>query len=331
MPARVRRKPFFSLLAAALVVLATAGAAAATNGGFTPEAPHSPNAHKITSAYYLILGFTGFIFVVVEGLLVLFVWRYRSRGRAREVEGPQVHGHTRLELMWTGAPIVLLAVIAGFVFYELPGIDKAPAATDPIHITVEGHQFYWQFDYPNGAHSINDLHVPVGQVVDLRVVSADVIHSWWIPSLGGKIMAIPGRTNHTWFKADTTGTFQGQCAELCGVYHASMLADVTVDSASAYHAFLTKTAGPTLGKQIFTGVCATCHGMQGQGGYGPTLSSSPLLTSRSSLVQILRHGQDTSRPGIMPAVGSTWSNAEIDALAGYVKKSVYKGASASGG
>ena len=326
MPARVRRKLLFSLLAAALVVLATASAAAATNGGFTPEAPHSPNAEKITSAYYLVLGFTAFVFVLVESVLVLFAWRYRSRGRRREIEGPQVHGHTRLELMWTAGPIVILAVIAAFVFYELPGIDKAPAATDPIHITVEGHQFYWQFDYPNGSHSINDLHVPVGQDVDLRVVSGDVIHSWWIPALGGKIQAIPGRTNHTWFKATRTGTFRGQCAELCGLYHASMLGTVTVVSAPAYQAFLTKTAGPTLGRQIFTGVCATCHGMQGTGGYGPDISSNPTLVQKQGLATVVRKGF-----GKMPAVGDTWSQQEVDALAAYVKKSVYKGASTSGG
>jgi cytochrome c oxidase subunit 2 len=331
MPARVRRKQLFPLLVAALVVLATSGTAAAANGGFTPVAPNSPNADKIRTTYDLVLGFTAFIFVLVEGLLVVFAVRYRSRGRLREVEGAQVHGHTRLELIWTASPIVILAVIAAFVFSELPGIDRAPAATDPIHITLEGHQFYWQFDYPNGAHSINDLHVPVGQVVDLRVVSGDVIHSWWIPALGGKIQAIPGRTNHSWFEATRAGTFQGQCAELCGLYHASMLGRVVVESASDYHTFVTKTAPATLGRQIFTGVCATCHGMEGQGGYGPVLSSSPLLQQKSSLVQIVRHGQDTSRPGIMPPVGSTWSNQEIDALAAYVSKHVYKGASTSGG
>jgi cytochrome c oxidase subunit 2 len=326
MPARVRRKLFLPLLVAALVVLATAGAAAATNGGFTPVAPHSPNAHKIQTAYYLILALTGFIFVLVEGVLVVFVWRYRSRGRGREVEGAQVHGHTRLELIWTGAPIVILAVIAAFVFYELPGIDKAPAATDPIHITVEGHQFYWQFDYPNGARSIGDLHVPVGAVVDLRVVSADVVHSWWIPALGGKAQAIPGRTNHSWFEATSAGSYEGECAELCGLYHASMTAHVVAEPEAAYRAYVTRTATQTLGKQEFTGACATCHGMQGQGGYGPNIASNPTLTQKTGLTAILRNGFVT-----MPAVGNTWTQKQIDALAAYVSKHVYKGASTSGG
>ena len=115
-----------------------------------------------------------------------------------------MHGHTRLELIWTVFPVVILAIIAGFVFYELPNIDSAPAAANPIHITIEGHQYYWQYDYTDSkdhARSIGTLHVPAGAVVDLKVVSPDVIHSWWIPALGGKIQAIPGRINHTWFQA----------------------------------------------------------------------------------------------------------------------------------
>src|SRR5204863_9161780 len=141
------------------VALATAGVAAAGNGGFTPVTPASPNAVHTQHAYYLILGFTAAIFVLVEGLLVVFVFKYRSRGRARAVEGAQVHGHTRLELIWTVIPVVILAVIAAVVFAELPNIDPAPASTsaNAIPITVEGHQFYWQFQYPNGARSINTL------------------------------------------------------------------------------------------------------------------------------------------------------------------------------
>jgi cytochrome c oxidase subunit 2 len=329
MPARVRRNlPVLMLVLAAGLV--TTGVATAANGGFTPQYPHSPNATSITSAYYLILAFTGLIFLLVETLLLFFAWKYRSRGRGRTVEGAQVHGHTRLELIWTAGPVVILAVIAAFVFYKLPGITNAPAASNPVDITIEGHQYYWQFDYPNGARSINTLHVPVNQVVNLRIVSPDVIHSWWIPQLGGKTQAIPGRTNHTWFQADRIGVYQGQCAELCGIYHEAMLARVVVESEQDYESYVTQAATASLGRQEFEGVCATCHGMQGQGGYGPALSSSPLLTQRTSLVQILRNGLDTPRPGLMPPVGDTWTKAQIDALATYVRKHVYTGA-ASGG
>jgi cytochrome c oxidase subunit II len=322
----VRRK-LSSFVLAVLLALATASIAAATNGGFTPVQPESPNASHTETAYYLILGFTSAIFVIVESVLVAFVWKYRSRGRPRTVEGAQVHGHTRLELIWTVIPVLILAVIAGFVFYELPSIDSAPAAADPIRITIEGHQYYWQFDYPNGARSIGTLHVPAGQVVDLKIVSPDVIHSWWIPALGGKVQAIPGRTNHTWFRADAPGSYEGQCAELCGVFHAAMTATVVAESASLYRTYVSKTAPATIGRQEWGGVCATCHGNLGQGGYGPAIAGDTLLTQPSALEGILRTGV-TGSQGDMPPVGDTWTKAQIQALAAYVKKHIYKPAPA---
>jgi cytochrome c oxidase subunit 2 len=321
----VRRK-LPTLVLAVLVALATAGVAAATNGGLTPVEPASPNATHIQHAYYLILGFTAGIFLLVESLLVVFVWKYRSRGRPRAVEGAQVHGHTRLELIWTAFPVVILAIVAAFVFYELPSIDSAPAAANPIHVTVEGHQYYWQFDYPGGARSIGTMHVPSGAVVDLKVVSPDVIHSWWIPALGGKIQAIPGRTNHTWFQATRQGSFDGQCAELCGVFHASMLATVQSESQQAYQHYLA-TWNETIGKQVWNGVCATCHGNLGQGGYGPAIANNALLEQSAGLNVIIRQGF-TGSTGSMPPVGDTWNNEEISALDAYVKKHIYKPTSA---
>jgi cytochrome c oxidase subunit 2 len=309
---------------AAVVELLTAGVATAANGGFTPVTPHSPNAAHTNTAYYVILGFTAAIFVLVEGALVTFIFKYRQRGRPRTQDGAQVHGHTRLELIWTVIPVLILCVIGIVVFLELPSIDSAPAASNPLEVTVEGHQFYWQFDYPNGTRTINDLVVPVGRVVDLKVVSADVIHSWWIPELGGKIQAIPGVTNHIWFRADEAGTYTGQCAELCGLYHASMTARVTATDNAGYRAALA-AAPANLGKAEFTGVCATCHGMTGQGGYGPNLANNPLLTQTAGLLSIVQNGR-----GLMPAVGNTWTQAQLHALADYVKKSVYKGASSGG-
>ena len=316
------------LFLVSVAVLVTAGVAAAANGGFTPEYAHSPNAQRISTAYYLILGFTGAIFVLVETALVVFIWKYRSRGRPRTAEGPQVHGHTRLELIWTVIPVVILAVIGIFVFYELPGISDVPAASagDRVNITVEGHQFYWQFDYPNGARSIGDLHVPVDKVVYLTIVSPDVNHSWWIPQLGGKTDAIPGKTNHTWFKANRPGTYIGQCAEFCGTFHEAMRARVIATTASEYERYVSSAARKDLGRSEFQGVCATCHGMQGQGAYGPNVSANPLLVQPSGIAPIVRNGF-----GKMPPVGEGWSDAQIKALVQYAKAKIFKGAAASGG
>ena len=325
MPPRVRRT--LTLVGfLGLAVLATAAVAAAANGGFTPVDAHSPNAHRINEAYYLILGFTAAIFLLVEGLLIVFVVKYRSRGRDRTVEGAQVHGHTRIELIWTAIPVVIITIIFGFVFYKLPGISDPPAAqaADRLHVRVDAHQFYWQFTYPNGAVSIDDLHLPVGRVVVLSLNAEDVIHSWWIPELGGKTDAIPGKTNHTWFKADAAGTYVGQCAEFCGTFHEAMRARVIATSDAEYQSFIGSTAD--LGRAEFQGVCATCHGMKGEGDYGPAIAENSIVTQPAGLDALVRNGR-----GKMPPVGKTWTKGQMDALLGYLKKNVYKGAAASGG
>jgi len=332
----VRPKPSAAVAVCLLLALALAGMAAAGNGGFTPPTPQSPNASGINDAYYLILGLTAAIFVLVEGALVIFVLRFRSRGRARTVEGPQIRGHTNLELAWTVGPVLILAVIAAFIFYKLPGIKNVPSASasNELHVTVEAHQFYWQFDYPTGQVSINRLVVPQGRVVTLDVVSHDVAHSWWIPELGGKIDAIPGRTNHTWFQAGRLGTYHGQCAEFCGLQHAAMKAQVEVVKSGAYGRFLVQhhKRSRALGEEMFAGVCATCHGLSGQGYIGPAIAGNPILTNRVALGKLVREGLPPSRTlNGMPAVGNSWSDAQISALVRYVRSNPTLRGSAVGG
>jgi cytochrome c oxidase subunit 2 len=217
--------------------------------------------------------------------------------------------------------VVILAIIAGFVFFQLPNVTSAPTAADPIHVTVEGHQYYWQFDYSNGARSIGTLHVPVGAVVDLDITADDVLHSWWIPALGGKIQAIPGHPNTTWFQATKQGNFEGQCAELCGAFHASMVAAVDSGTRQHYEHYLA-TWKDTIGQQIWSGSCATCHGNLGQGGYGPNIASNPALKSEAALRSIVHNGV-IGTPVSMPPVGDTWTPAEFRGLSDYVRKHIY--------
>jgi cytochrome c oxidase subunit 2 len=186
------------------------------------------------------------------------------------------------------------------------------------------------FTYPNGAISIDELHLPVGRVVELDINSEDVNHSWWIPQLGGKMDAIPGRTNRTWYKPAKIGTFVGQCAEFCGIFHERMLARAVVQSGNDFQQFISRDAAKQLGKSQWTGVCAKCHGLQGQGDYGPAIAANPLLTQRGGLTEILRHGFDGPRPGAMPGVGSNWTEAQIRALEAYVKANIYKGSTSGG-
>ncbi|HST25045.1 MAG TPA: cytochrome c oxidase subunit II [Gaiellaceae bacterium] len=320
-----------AVLLAVLLALLTAGPALASDGGLAPVAPHSPNAAAIRDTYWLILGITGVIFVLVEGTLVVFVVRYRRGRRSRETDGAQVHGHTRMEIVWTVVPVMIVAAIIGFVFAKLPDVQDVPpaSAADSLSVKVEAHQFYWMFTYPNGAVSIDTMEVPVGKVVTLTVVAADVVHGWWIPSLGGQIDAIPGRTNHTWFRAPTTpGTFTGQCSQLCGVFHAKMFAAVKVVPEATYQAFVASHAvgSQAVAAQSYVGVCSKCHGMNGVGDYGPALQGRTFDTGDITL--LLRQGRTTSL-GHMPAVGSDWSNAQITAMIAYLRK--IKGGSALGG
>ena len=315
MPPPVRR--FVRVLVCvALLALAIAGAALAGNGGVAPVAPASPNEGGIRSVYWLIMGFTGFIFVLVEVALVLFIFRYRSRGRGREVEGPQVIGHTNLELAWTAGPVLILAILAAFVFYKVGGIRNASATGGTQTIRIEGHQFYWEFIYPNGAISINALRLPMGRRTALEISSADVAHSWYVPAMGGKLDAIPGQTNRESWRPVKLGTFRGQCAEFCGIQHAAMITYVKVMEPEAYDAWVNRRShsASEVGRETFQGVCATCHGLSGQGDIGPPIAQSPILSDRNALSLLVRNGRNR-----MPAVGRTWSDGQLNALIVYLK------------
>jgi len=323
----VRRK----LLACSWILLALAfvltESALAGNGGIAPPEPASPSAERIRDAYWMVLGFASVIFVLVEGALLLFIVRYRSRGRGREVEGPQVVGHQRLELIWTVIPVLILVVIGSFVFYKLPGVNDTPdanAAGEKIQIKVEGRQFYWRYVYPNGRVAVNELRVPVGRIIELRLTAPafDVIHSWWVPQLAGKKDAIPGKVNTLWFEADAPGLYKGQCAEYCGVQHALMYASVRAVPQSEYDRWI---GGPQtgLGEQTWQGACAPCHGDKGQGLIGPPLAGR--APDPEQISTIVSNGR-----GAMPAVGKGWDENQLQALIAYVTREFGPGA-ASGG
>jgi cytochrome c oxidase subunit 2 len=286
-----------------------------------PVAPESPNAEGIRSSWLFVSIFVAAIFVLVEGLLIAFIWKYRRQKRNRFEDGADIHGATKLELAWTAGPVLVLFLIAAFVFIELPGIKDIPEAAageEELEISVTGRQFYWQYEYPNGVIAIDTMRAPAGVPVRLEVTAPenDVIHSWWIPALGGKIDAIPGTTNETWFQAENEGTYSGQCAELCGLEHAQMLASVEVMSPEAFDAWL-ESGNEDLGREEWEGVCAKCHGLAGEGGIARRIAGSPILSNRQSLETIVRNGRVT-RTGVMPAVGSEWSSDQIDALLTYL-------------
>jgi cytochrome c oxidase subunit 2 len=319
----VRRKlPFAcsSLLALALVL---AGSALAGNGGIAPPAK-TPNAERIRDLYWLVIAVTAVIFVVVEGALVMFVVKYRNAGRPRGEEGPQIRGHTRLELIWTAIPVLILAGIITAVFYKLPGIKDVPRASaaggQKMTVQVEGRQFYWLYTYPNGAVSVDELRLPINRPVDLEITAPvnDVAHSWWVPALAGKMDAIPGKVNHLKFETSATpALYKGQCAEFCGVQHALMFAQVQTLTTAEFNTWVSAQlkAGANLGKQTFEGACGPCHGLSGKGLIGPPLAGNATLTQRKQLIQLLENGRNA-----MPPVGRNWDHRQRDALIQYVQK-----------
>jgi cytochrome c oxidase subunit 2 len=246
------------LIGAALAVLvALAAAPAASADLLTPESGGSPNANEIDSLYKILFVIALIIFVVVESLLIYSLVKFRARKGA---VAAQIHGNTRLEIGWTVGAAVVLVVVAVITFFKLPAIndpDKsaslgsiaqggALASVDPpevksknkMTIDVQGRQFIWRYTYPGGVYAYEDMVVPTGTTVTLRVTATDVIHSWWIPKLGGKYDAVPGYTNYGWFRIDKPGVFRGQCAELCGRQHANMHAHVSAVPPAQFQAWL---------------------------------------------------------------------------------------------
>jgi cytochrome c oxidase subunit 2 len=316
------------LLLAAVAAGAFAPGALADNGGFTLIEPASPNASGVENVFWFVTGFALFIFLLVEVVLVLFVVRYRRRRRDRFEDGANVHGSTQLELIWTAAPVVILALIAAFVFFQLPGISDPPEAEagggDALDISVVGRQFYWQYEYPNGVVSIDTLRVPTGTPVRLELTAPDedVVHSWWIPALQGKRDVIPGSPQTLWFRADRVGSYVGQCTELCGAEHAKMVTLTEAVSPSEFSAWLDERRAEqdadalTLGEEEWEGVCAKCHGAAGEGGIAPRIAGSPILSDAEALESVVRNGRRT-----MPPVGSQWTEEQMDALTAYLRES----------
>jgi cytochrome c oxidase subunit 2 len=265
-------------LTAALAGLVLAPAAAQA-GIFFPEKGGSQNADKIWTLYLLIFILAWIVFLGVAGALVWAMVKYRARPR-RNMVAAQIHGNTRLEIGWTVGAFVILVFITVFTFITLPGIKNPPASdidengnpvtasnvlyasTDQpeppkgsasLNLTVDGQQYVWRYQYPRsekGIFSYVDMVVPVGMTVTLDITADDVAHSWWIPKLGGKMDAVPGYVNKTWFKIPESAipegsdqvVFEGQCAELCGRNHANMLARVVGMRYPDYKAWVDRKA-----------------------------------------------------------------------------------------
>jgi cytochrome c oxidase subunit 2 len=231
------------------------------------------------------------IFTLVMAAILFIVMKFRARPGAPEPK--HIHGHTGLEIAWTIAPAVILTLIA------IPTVatiyhTQAPAPPNSLVVRAIGHQWWWEFQYPDlGVTTATDMVVPVGRTVSVHIETVDVLHSFWFPAMGGKRDAVPGRVNKIFFTPDRPGEFPGQCAELCGVSHANMRMRLYVRTPEEFDAWVAaQKSGPlepepgslaATGKQTFqTGACIACHTVTGvaAGVIGPNLTH---VASRSSI------------------------------------------------
>jgi cytochrome c oxidase subunit II len=207
--------------------------------GVSPLDCAGPNACDIVSVYTSVFWIAMAVLVVVGGLLVYAALRFRRRD---DKEPAQVHGNPRLEILWTALPVVIVAFVFVRTALRVDYLRNGPPPQQTIQ--VSGVQWAWSFKYPNGRTSTTKLTIPVGQVIRLQVTSRDVLHSFWVPRLGGQIYAKPGFVTNGWIEASQPGQYFGQCNELCGLGHWFMLLEVDAVSEADYQAFLSGTAPP---------------------------------------------------------------------------------------
>ena len=324
------------VLTALVVGLGLLMAACAKHAPQTTLKPQGPAAHKINGLFDYTLIWAGVFFVLVEFGVVFLVIRYRHRDD--KPEPVQVHGNTRLELTWTVVPALILLTVAVPTFKTI--FDLARKPKDPVRVTVIGHQFWWEYQYPDlHVTAANEIHMPVGRPVYITLRSADVIHSFWIPALGGKHDVEPGRVSRITYEASHPGTYLGQCVEFCGLSHANMRLRAFAQTPADFDKWVTTqrtpAATPATGTQAADGLtlfgskgCSGCHTVEGvsTGKVGPNLThvygrtafAGDTFDMTPDNLRMWLHDPPGVKPGAkMPNLGL--SSAEITNLVAYLE------------
>jgi cytochrome c oxidase subunit 2 len=300
----------------------------------TPRSDFGWTSHRI---FLQILRWDTAIFLAVQVLLLVAVFRFREREPGAIPR--QVRGSATLELVWTVLPAIILIFIA---FPTVGAIFRTQAAPpkDALRVKVIGHQWWWEFQYPDlGFATATDLHLPAGRPVSLEITGADVIHSFWVPQLGGKRDAIPGSGTRIVLTADTPGEYYGQCAEFCGASHANMRHLAVVDTPEAFAAWAAKqheaAATPpdgspaAAGRDVYRmGACVGCHTVRGvsAGLIGPdlthfgsrkTIAGGILPNTPENLARWLKNAPAVKPASLMPELAL--SDSEVAALVAYLQ------------
>ncbi|MBX6360790.1 MAG: cytochrome c oxidase subunit II [Acidobacterium ailaaui] len=305
-------------------------------------APASTPANSIYELSLFVIAITGGIFVTVGSLIAWAAFRYRQHGQDDTSEPAQIYGSTQVELAWTVIPILIVVVLFLTTARVIFAIQDAPKPKSALDVTVVGHQYWWEFNYPKlGIHAVNELHVPLSDAdhptpTYLTLLSADVMHSFWVPQLSGKTDLVPNKVNHLWIDPHHPGLYVGQCAQFCGVEHAKMLLRVYVDTPEQFAAWVKNQQQQAVndpkvaeGRHVFeTQACMNCHTIAGTaatGRFGPdlthlmsrdTLASGATTNTPDHLREWIRN-PDTFKPGsLMPAM--QLSDQQLDQVTAYL-------------
>ena len=311
-------------------------------GSQTTWEPASDNAQIIHDVYVLIFWLAGAVFVGVLFVVLLFSLMFKEQ---EGVEPTQTHGNSRLEILWTFIPVIIVAIMAvptfdAIVVYE----GDVPAEAEPLEVIAIGHQWWFEFHYPDqDITTATDLYIPVDRPVRVTLYSDDVIHAFWVPRLMGKKDMVPSRENSIWFTPNETGLFLGQCAEFCGLSHAKMRFRVIVQEQADFDAWVAgaQAGAPPPdqaeeglvadGAQLFLQAgCVGCHVIDGYpgavGAVGPNLTQVGARTALAGgwlentpeeLAKWLRNPPAVKPGSLMPDLGL--DEAQIERLVAYLQ------------
>jgi cytochrome c oxidase subunit 2 len=293
-------------------------------------APASTPAHQIFDLSVFVVAITGGIFLVVGGLLAVALYRFRAQKTDPLGEPAQIYGSTQIELAWTVIPVLIVVVLFLTTARIIFAIQDAPKPKTALDVTAIGHQFWWEFRYPKyGVVTANELHIPVSSdaatATFLKLTSADVNHSFWIPQLAGKTDLIANHVNTMWMDPQKPGLYLGQCAQFCGSQHAMMLLRVYVDTPEQFDTWIRNQQHPApqdptveAGRMVFARqACMNCHTVSGTdatGRFGPdlthlmsrtTLASGAMDNTPENLRQWIKSPDTFKRGALMPAMQLT--------------------------
>ena len=301
----------------------------------------STPAHEINTVAFFVISITGAIFVIVGGLLAYSIVRFRVRPGEDNREPPQVYGSNPIEFAWTTVPVLIVLVLFLVTVRTIYTVQEPARPPGALNVRVIAHQWWWEFRYPGGIVTANELHVPLSDPkaptpTFLDLESADVAHSFWVPRLAGKTDVIPNKKNSMWIDPHVAGTYLGQCAEYCGTEHGLMLLRVIVEPRADFDRWVLAQKEPPAmdasavhGRQVFESTaCVNCHTIRGtaaDGRFGPdlthlmareTIGAGVAMNSRDHL-KIWVSDPNVMKPGVlMPAMNL--GDKDLDDLVAYL-------------